>query len=135
MIHNLKNEIGKRYGRLVVTVRADSKNGFARWVCKCDCGNISIATGTSLRRGYKNSCGCIQKEGAFDRCFKHGKVRTSIHRIWIGMRQRCNNPKNPAYKYYGGRGIKVCKRWNKFENFFEDMGEMPEGRSLDRRMK
>lgn len=53
--------------------------------------------------------------------------------VWVAMRQRCRNPKCRIYKHYGGRGIKICKRWEKFENFFEDMGRRPEGKySLDR---
>lgn len=54
------------------------------------------------------------------------------YQSWRAMIYRCSNPGSPAYKYYGGRGIKVCKRWLKFENFLEDMGERPEGKTLDR---
>jgi hypothetical protein len=53
----------------------------------------------------------------------YGKTR--IYRIWLGMRTRCNNPKRKDYKYYGARGIKVCNRWRKFQNFYDDMGELP----------
>ncbi len=63
----------------------------------------------------------------------HGMNRTPIHRIWIGMIQRCTNPKSTVYRHYGGRGIKVCERWRlSFLSFYEDMGEKPEGMSLDR---
>ena len=48
------------------------------------------------------------------------------------MRSRCNNPHATDYEYWGGRGIKVCKRWDDFENFVADMGERPEGMTLDR---
>ena len=48
------------------------------------------------------------------------------------MRRRCNSPKDTGYKDYGGRGIKVCQRWNKFNNFLADMGERPKGYSLER---
>lgn len=53
--------------------------------------------------------------------------------VWKNMLQRCTNPNSPAYKNYGGRGISVCKRWTKFENFYADMGEIPPGMTLDRR--
>lgn len=63
---------------------------------------------------------------------KHGMNRTRVHRIWCAMRQRCYNPKRDGYENYGGRGIKVCKRWNRFENFLEDMGIPKDGESIDR---
>ena len=68
---------------------------------------------------------------------KHGQAiegkKTRAYLSWINMRQRCNNPKNPDYKYYGGRGIKICDRWQKsYANFYEDMGDCPEGYSLDK---
>ncbi len=63
----------------------------------------------------------------------HNMRHTDIYGIWTGILQRCNNPKNPPYKYYGGRGIKVCDRWMKFENFYEDMGDRPTTKhSIDR---
>jgi len=58
--------------------------------------------------------------------------KTSTYVIWAGMKQRCMNPKAPGYKWYGALGVKVCDEWLIFENFLEDMGERPEGMSLDR---
>jgi len=58
--------------------------------------------------------------------------KAKSYSVWKGMRKRCNNPNEPAYKNYGGRGIKVCDRWNDYTNFLEDMGEPPEGLSIDR---
>lgn len=62
----------------------------------------------------------------------HGMSATLIHRAWSGMLTRCTNKNTGSYHRYGGRGIKVCKRWLKFENFLADMGEKPTGLSLDR---
>ena len=66
----------------------------------------------------------------------HGHARvnkhTSIYYTWVALRQRCNNPNNKQYNNYGGRGIKVCERWNSFENFLEDMGDRPKGLVIDR---
>ena len=67
---------------------------------------------------------------------KHGHTKhrkpTKIYRTWTELRRRCNNPKNKDYKHYGGRGIKICKRWNNFENFLKDMGAKPEGLTIER---
>lgn len=63
----------------------------------------------------------------------HGKCRTTEYRSWNGMKNRCNNPNDKNYDRYGGRGIRVCDRWNRsFVSFLEDMGEKPEGTTLDR---
>lgn len=62
---------------------------------------------------------------------KNGKI-TKTYQSWRQMRQRCNNQNNPNYKNYGGRGIKICQRWNNFFNFLADMGERPEGLIMDR---
>lgn len=64
--------------------------------------------------------------------YKHGLADTPIHKIWIDMRQRCENPNRHNYKHYGGRGIKVCERWQVFENFLADMGNRPPGLTLER---
>lgn len=63
---------------------------------------------------------------------KHGLSYTPVYRIWTYMLSRCNNPNATDYKEYGGRGITVCKKWLKFENFFEDMGERPKGLTIER---
>ena len=61
------------------------------------------------------------------------RVKTSEYCAWDNMLRRCENPNNPSYKNYGGRGILVCKSWHKFENFFRDMGKRPSGLTLERR--
>jgi hypothetical protein len=64
--------------------------------------------------------------------FKHGKSKTKIYGIWLAMRRRCEKEQNPAYKNYGGRGITVSEEWKLFDNFFRDMGEKPDGKTLER---
>lgn len=65
--------------------------------------------------------------------YRHGGKGTRLYRIWKDMRTRCNNPRCKDYKNYGGRGIRVCRRWDKFENFAADMGPHPgAGWTLDR---
>lgn len=124
----LVNRIGLRYGRLVVMERAENYRGNARWKCKCDCGAHTTALGNDLQRGKMKSCGCWNAV----QHFTHGMSYTRLHGIWRTMRERCNNPKSRDYGNYGGRGIKVCARWDDFKNFAADMGDRPIGHSIDR---
>jgi hypothetical protein len=122
-----KNIVGERYGKLVVIEFSHlDQNDKARWRCKCDCGNeIFPATGY-LTIGDTTSCGCSRKK--FKTPFRR-KTMTA----WWDMIDRCENPDNEYYHAYGGRGIKVCDRWQTFDGFYEDMGE-PSSKelSLDR---
>ncbi len=125
---------GQKFERLVIVQRMDNdKYGNLRWLCLCYCGKEIIIRGDSLKSGNTKSCGCLKKEG---NNFKHGhstKNKTSkTYNSWYGMIQRCANPNTINYKDYGGNGTIVCKRWLKFENFLEDMGEVPIGKSIDR---
>jgi hypothetical protein len=93
-------------------------------------------TGIALRSGNTKSCGCLISEGIIERSTTHGLAsrvgRRPEYDAWSMTRQRCNNPKQRDYKYYGGRGICICKRWESFSNFVEDMGPRPKGYTLER---
>jgi ribosomal protein S27E len=123
---------GKRFGRIVVLSFSHINNRKAFWNCKCDCGNIKIIFGSSLKNGETKSCGCLQKEVTKNRFTKHGLRHNPIHKVWSGMVQRCTNKNVPHYSYYGGRGITVCDEWLTVEGFYKDMGERPKGTTLDR---
>lgn len=115
---------GKRFGRLFVTKRMDNdKRGKSRWLCKCNCGKKIIIRGDSIRRGLTQSCSCLLKEKTSQRFVKHGCWNDKIYKIWAAIIQRCTNPNHKHWKYYGGKGITVCKEWRKFEDFNEDMGK------------
>lgn len=143
------NLIGQQFGRLEVVRRiANNKHGDAFWFCKCECGNTAEARAADLRSGAIRSCGCIRRELSGSRgrilCADVGKANATHgharhgdespeYRAWKALRNRCTNQRNKAWKYYGGRGIRVCDRWLKsFENFLADMGERPDGLSIDR---
>ncbi|HCT9982792.1 TPA: hypothetical protein OUD88_002882 [Enterobacter hormaechei] len=134
--------VGKRYGRLTVTsvhrYREDedpTKRSRLFMMCDCDCGGCHFVSADSLNKGFTKSCGCIKKE--FPAALKHGHskrdYRSKTYNSWCSMIQRCTNPNAHNYKDYGARGITVCKRWrDSFEAFLNDMGERPEGTTLDR---
>ena len=138
-----------RFGRLTVVSEAppvrhrDGKDKYRRVrraQCACECGGIKIASVSALKKGHVKSCGCIRKEinkrlsarGAAA-CRTHGESRTPAYVSWTHMRQRCLNKDALNYERYGGRGIKICERWrDDFAAFLADMGERPEGTTLDR---
>ncbi len=131
--------IGNRYGRLVVTGAAPTRrigaiqNPHAFFHVICDCGNTNTVRATYLRTGRTVSCGCIRNEATSVRRRTHGDSRSSEYNTWCTMIQRCENPNSTKYPDYGGRGIKVCKRWRtSYANFLEDMGRRPPRQSIDR---
>ncbi len=130
-------EIGQRFNRLTImqiqTETYDGKNnkGYPFCIAKCDCGTVKEFRRENLTRGLTNSCGCLQKEIASKASSTHGMTLTDTYYRWSSMKRRCQTPKDTAYPYYGAKGIKVCKRWQKFENFYEDMGDC-NGLTLDR---
>lgn len=123
-----------KFGKLTIIrelVQRD-KDRRVLFECQCDCGNKTIATGKSLRSGRKQSCGCIRKDSTKILNQTHGLSNHPLYSRWLGMKQRCNNPNHHKYPNYGGRGITVIKDWYNFENFLRDMGECPEGHTLER---
>lgn len=128
--------VGEKVGQLEVVGFVGLRKRAAYWLCHCDCGNTLKVRGSSLRNGHTKSCGCLSAELTRRRATKHGhstrKKRSFVYISWYCMIQRCTNSKHKHYKYYGGRGLKVCDRWLIFENFLEDMGERSKNKTLER---
>ena len=118
---------------------------------RCDCGNEKSVVGYELRSGHTTSCGCHSRAASRARfahvrsflngppaALRHGEARTRIKTAewlcWNNMKYRCRNPNAANFKYYGGRGIKVCDRWvASYEDFLSDMGRKPSAaHSIDR---
>lgn len=107
---------GKRFGRWSVLAVAETNSKKTYWKCKCDCGTVKDVRADQLINGHSVSCGCLRDEAATT----HGKSKTRIYRIWIGMRRRCYDSNQFGYQRYGGRGISVCNEWmTDFERFYE----------------
>lgn len=124
---------GRRAGLLTVITFAEKRGRNAYWACVCDCGCATVVSGTKLRSGYTQSCGCLIDRGRRERA-KHRMTKTPEHNAWLAMRRRCNNPSDKRYGYYGGRGIRVCPEWEAdFNAFIAHVGLRPStDHSLDR---
>lgn len=132
---------GKKFGRWTVLedsgkrVLEDSgkrRYGNVLWKCVCECGTVKNVMSHNLKNGGLKSCGCLRNELQVERQTKHKQCFTLTYKSWSSMKQRCLNLNSPKYAIYGGRGIMVCERWMKFENFLDDMGKRPKGKTLDR---
>lgn len=104
--------VGKKFGALTVIERApNDKHGKTRWLCKCECGNESTPNGADLKSGKSKSCGCSH--------VTHGLSHHRTHNIFIQMKERCYNPKNVSYPWYGAKGIGICQQWlDSFPDFY-----------------
>lgn len=133
--------VGDRFGRLTVaSEHGRTKYGGVLWLCRCDCGKERVAESHNLRRASIRSCGCLQIESAVANQRSAAKAnrthgysnRSPTYRSWEAMKYRCLRPSSSTYYKYGARGVRVCDRWMSFENFLADMGERPNGHSIDR---
>jgi hypothetical protein len=132
---------GQRFGRwLVLEIAGRSIDRGAVWSCVCDCGARRDVAAKAMVAGDSQSCGCLAKERRLEGTRRakttHGHTAgatSRTYRIWTNMVSRCTNPNFDSFKWYGGRGISVCDRWRKFQNFLDDMGVAPDGKSIDRR--
>lgn len=117
---------GQQFSRLTVVERAANNGKQPAWLCRCDCGQTKVVQGENLRDGNVKSCGCLR------RVHGHAQEASPTYGSWKAMWQRTGNPRHTRWADWGGRGIKVCDRWRDFVAFLADMGERPEGMTLDR---
>ncbi len=126
---------GQRFGRWTVIHPHSYAKGNHRWLCQCACGRKRLVFYNALTTGQSQSCGCLRKEIVQKRFLDAGKKCSQYpqeYRIWLTMKTRCYNPKNPAYQQYGAKGITMCNKWREsFESFLEDVGPV-QGLTLER---
>jgi hypothetical protein len=128
---------GARFTRLRVETRLrQNRHGQSIWLCACDCGGKREVVTSGLTANRTKSCGCLDAEKRQARNFRHGfsprGAMATEYQTWADMLKRCFNSRSWAYRYYGGRGIRVCADWFFFENFLADMGRRPGKLTLDR---
>lgn len=130
-----KNDLaGKRFTRLTV-IRFSHHAAPGRrpvWLCRCDCGTENPIRGQSLLSGATTSCGCLHRETVTVHGHYVNDTPSPTYNSWLAMMTRCRLETHRFYHLYGGAGITVCERWHSFANFLSDMGERPEGMTLDR---
>lgn len=132
--------IGQTFNQwTVIAVNQTIRTGFgsdmrhtAASLCKCACGTIKKVSNACLFRGGSKACRQCANISMGTKKWKHGLGKTRAYRCWASMKSRCSNPKDPAFRNYGARGISVCDRWMSFENFYQDMGDPPKHRSIER---
>lgn len=108
----------RRFGRLIAIQQVENdKHNHQQWKCLCDCGRTKVVLKNSLTSGRTRSCGCLYKETRTTASATHGQSKTRLFAIWASMIERCVNANGHDWKYYGGRGIKVCDEWQTFEPF------------------
>lgn len=133
-MEKLKN--GQRFNKLVVVSETNERlNRSIVYKCKCDCGKTVYTTRTRLEKGLTKSCGCLQRQRASEANKTHGLSSSKIYSVYRDMKRRCNSKNHHAYKYYGGRGITVCKSWNNdFSAFYKWalINGYEEGLTIDR---
>lgn len=134
-------QIGSKFGRWTILSNAGRNKRYQQLVnCICECGTRRTVVEDHLKSGRSTSCNCFRIERSTKAKFKHGEFLgnpkgSPEYHSWAGLKDRCGNPRNKKWKNYGGRGIKVCRRWlESFSNFIEDMGRKPSpAHSIDRK--
>lgn len=128
--------VGKTFNKLkVLEYKGKNKHDKKMFECYClECENTKLLIGTEVKNGYKKDCGCQNSKRISEGRKNHGMSSTRIYHKWKDIKSRCYRKNSQNYKFYGGRGIKVCEKWkNDFLAFYKDVGDIPfEGAELDR---
>lgn len=116
----------------LIDSNVEIRNGIRLNLYECKCGKRKVMYESNVDSGKSRSCGCLQRAAAKSSSTKHGMVGTRIYNIWQGIIGRCYVESNGNFYKYGGKGIVTCDEWRDFSNFYKDMGDPPEGYTIDR---
>lgn len=109
---------GQTFGRLkVIRSYGLDKHNRKLWACECECGNTVVVNSSHLVSGHTKSCGCLQKDLVIKNNTTHGGTHDRLYVVWRNIKRRCENPKDNSYRFYGGKGVKVCNEWQDYSNF------------------
>jgi hypothetical protein len=132
------NVIGQKFHWMTILDMVKPHGHGWQALCRCECGNTKWVLFKNLPNGHTRSCGCLSSLPLKSRpkwmvdTSASPRTGSRSYRCWQAIKQRCLNPNNASYRHYGGRGITICERWMNFDAFLEDMGDAPDGLSLDR---
>lgn len=102
-----------------------------RILVQCDCGTIKDVARNNLHNGSVSSCGCFRPDRAIHGHARMGRMTASF-KTWLGIIKRTTDKSCVSWVNYGGRGITMCERWKDYRNFYADMGDRPEGLTIER---
>lgn len=143
----LRNDLtGKTINGILVKKRVENRGRRVAYLCLCHCGNEFVTIGEHLADGHTKSCGCrlskissdrmkkLHKDGKCKFHTKHGRTNSKLYNLWCGIKRRCTNINDAAYKHYGGKGIKLCCEWYSFEPFmiWSEANGYKDGLTIDR---
>lgn len=129
---SINDKVGTKRQKLTATQFLRRKGSQQIWRFDCDCGGFKIGQWGNFTASNSNNCGCRHGLQKHEKNYTDRSLRKGAYNSWVNMRARCNNKNLPDYKYYGGRGIKICKEWDDFNQFISDMGEPDKAMTLDR---
>lgn len=123
---------GESHNFLTAVYRVGTnRGGKVVWAWRCVCQNLVTPDTVNVRSGKTKSCGCYFKKIMAEKRLAN-RSRSAEYRTWNAMKRRCEDFTVSNFSSYGGKGVKVCKRWNVFDNFLADMGARPAGKTIDR---
>lgn len=125
---------GRKYSKLTPLYLMGTDKFGAKWLCRCDCGNLAIVYAYKLKNGGKKSCGCLWITNGMYRSSQLYGSNERLGGVWKEMKRRCENENNKDYRRYGAKGVRVCDEWQSYAGFerWAKKNGYAQGMSIDR---